>query len=289
MSTDVDTFIRDGMTILRGVFSDAEVAELRTAFTRVADKVTRDPERYESRYTLRENGEADTWGVNHIFAPDLYEPALAGILDKPAILEFARAVLGERLRFWGGHALWAPQRTDYRLNWHRDFGDDDVYIKPGEDTHIQFNVCLMPDDCFQAIPGSHLRPLTAEESRQQRTKGIAELPGQVVARCLPGDVLFMNAHTLHRGSCESGTQRQTVHISLQPYDEPTGGHTSWRFMRNEGYLDGLSPTVRELMQNAVDWDDSHPLSLAETRKRLRTSRNIKRHQANGSTAADSEG
>lgn len=286
MSDQLDAFIRDGLTILHGVFSDDETAELRSAFTRVVDKVNADPERYEARYTLRENGEADTWGVNHIFAPDLYEPALSRILEKPAIMDFAKAILGERLRFWGGHALWAPTKTDYELNWHRDFGDDDVYIEAGGDTHLQFNVCLLPDDCFRAIPGSHLRPLTAEEGHQQRVKGIAALPGEVVARCRPGDVLMMNAHTLHRGSCGVGRPRQTVHLSLQPFDEPTGGHTSWRYMRTEGYLDGLPPTMRELMRNAIAWDDAHPLSLAEARRRLRTSRDIKRHRADGATTAD---
>ncbi|MFI7110332.1 phytanoyl-CoA dioxygenase family protein [Nonomuraea sp. NPDC050227] len=283
MEEEIDAFARDGFTLLRRVFSSAQLSRMRKAFIRIEDSVRVAPDRYATRYTARDGG-ADTWGVNHVFAPDLYEPELASVFDDARVMGFVHAVLGQPVRFWGGHALWGPRRVAYQLNWHRDFGEHEAFDPSGRSTHVQFNACLLADECFRVIPGSHRRPLTVEEAEQQRTKGIAPLPGEVSVQCAPGDVLMMNAHALHRGSCDVGVARQTLHVSLQPYAEPTGGHASWRFMRTPGYLDGLPAPLRELMHNAVTWDDEHRLSLAEMRRRLRISRDIKKQLADGGPA-----
>ncbi len=279
MQSYVRSFTEDGYVIVRDVLPDTELAALRAALSRVEAKVNERPDAYDTRYTANDESTVDTWGVNHVFAPELYEDVFARVFELTQVMGFVRAVLGERLRFWGGHALWAPRSVPYELNWHRDFGDHDFFRPDGSTTHVQFNVCLLPDACFRVVPGSHRRPLTDAESHQQSTKGMDPLPGEVVAECTAGDVLFMNAHTLHRGSCEVGTPRQTLHLSLQPYDEPTGGQTSWRFMREPGYLESVPPTVRELMRNAIEWDDAHPLSLAESLRRRRASREIRKHHA----------
>ncbi|MDF3290294.1 phytanoyl-CoA dioxygenase family protein [Streptomyces silvisoli] len=279
MESEIRRFIDDGYVIVRGIFSEEELAPLRAALARVRQKVDDRPHAYETRFTTDDGTTVDTWGVNHVFSPELYEGEFSRVFERPDVMDLARALLGERLRFWGGHALWAPRSVRYELNWHRDFGDYDFFQPNGESTHVQFNVCLLADACFRVIPGSHRRPLTAQEAQQQAARGTDALPGEVVARCEPGDVLFMNAHTLHRGSCEVGTLRQTLHLSLQPFDEPTGGHTSWRFMRADGYLDMLSPAVQDLMRNSIAWDDAHPLSLAESLRRTRAAREIKKHRA----------
>ncbi|MEV4690568.1 phytanoyl-CoA dioxygenase family protein [Micromonospora echinospora] len=279
MEEHVRRFADEGYTIIGGIFSDTELRRMRAALANVEAKVIADPSAFETRYTANEGATVDTWGVNHVLAPDLYDYAFAEVYEKALLMDFVHAVLGERLRFWGGHALWAPRVKNYELNWHRDHGDDDVYHPSGETTHIYFNICLLADSCFRLVPGSHRRPLTPAEADQQKAKGFAALPGEVIAQCRPGDVLFVNAHSLHRGSCRVGTDRQTLHMSLQPYDEPTGGHLSWGFMRQEGYVDQLPPAVRELMRNAIEWDDNHPLSLAEMRRRLRLKREHKKNRA----------
>ncbi|HET6480334.1 MAG TPA: phytanoyl-CoA dioxygenase family protein [Actinoplanes sp.] len=280
----VEKFVRDGFVVLGNVFQENQLNEMGQAFARIEKKVTDAPENYATRYTARTGG-ADTWGVNHVFAEELYEPELASVFENPQIMDFIHSALGNQIRFWGGHALWAPRRVGYNLNWHRDFGEHDVFNSTGQSNHVQFNVCLLSDSCFRAVPGSHRRPLTTEEAHQQRSRGVAPLGGEVVAGCSPGDVLMMNAHVLHRGSCDVGSARQTLHLSVQPMDEPTGGQSSWKFMRKPGYLDTLPAGMRELMQNAIDWDDRNPLSLAETRKRMRTSREIGNQLADGNPAS----
>lgn len=279
MEYHVQEFIDRGFAIVPGLFNDRDIHRLREALERIVTKVSADPAAYDTRYTAKSDEVVDIWGVNHIFLPELYEEAIAQVFDNAGLMSVVRAVLGDKLRFWGAHALWSPRIVDYELHWHRDFGDHYRFDPSGATTHVQFNVCLFDEACFRAVPGSHRRPLTPEEQAEVDAKGLNPLPGEVVAECRAGDVLFMNAHTLHRGSCQAGLMRRTLHINLQPQDEPTGGHTSWSFMREEGYLDRMTSTVRSLMQNTIDWDDTHPLPLSEMRRRMRISRDIKQHEA----------
>ncbi|WP_405160861.1 phytanoyl-CoA dioxygenase family protein [Nocardia sp. NBC_01499] len=279
MNQYVRAFVEQGFALLPEVLDEPTRKRWLAAVDRTAATVRAAPEAYESRYTLRTEHETDTWGVSHIFDPSLYDPVFAEIFEHPEVMGFVRAVLGEQLRFWTAHALWEPSSVDYELNWHKDNMETDRYAPDGRSTHVQFNVCLTGDDCFRVVPGSHRRPLTGRERTQVDANGIGPLPGELTMRCLPGDVLFMNHHALHRGSGAAGVVRRTLHVNLQAADEPTGGHTSWRYMRQEGYLHRMSTTVRELMANTIAWDDAHPLPVSEVMRRRRASRDIKKHEA----------
>jgi hypothetical protein len=277
--TAEDDFRRRGFVVVPALVPGSLLAELRTDLEQVRDQVAAAPTDFETRYTYRGPEGADTWGVNHVFEPRLVRPSFARLLEETGLLDIATELLGgTELRFWGGHALWAPRRRNYQLHWHRDFGDTDVYSASGRPDHVQFNVCLLPDKCFSVIPGSHRRPLTPAE-RDQVGRSAAALPGAQEVRCRVGDVLFMNARTVHRGACPVGVPRLTLHLSVQPSDAPTGGHGSHRFLRTPGLLDTMPPRVRALMANAIRWDDEHPLTLAESLRRQRVGRRIKRHDA----------
>ncbi|MFB8215783.1 phytanoyl-CoA dioxygenase family protein [Streptomyces anulatus] len=285
MDTYVRSFVDEGYAHIPAVLDASTRDRWRASVDRTAAAVRAAPGDFDTRYTLRTESETDTWGVSHIFDEALYDPVFAELFEHPGVMGFVRAVLGERLRFWTAHALWEPASVAYELNWHKDNMETDRYAPDGRSTHVQFNVCLTADPCFRLVPGSHRRPLTGTERAQVEAKGTDPLPGETAVVCEPGDVLFMNHHALHRGSGAPGVLRRTLHVNLQAADEPTGGHTSWRFMRKEGYLRRMSPTVRDLMENTIAWDDAHPLPLSETMRRRRASRDIKKHQAkpSGST------
>ncbi|GAB2640210.1 phytanoyl-CoA dioxygenase family protein [Nocardia goodfellowii] len=279
MNQYVRAFVDQGFVLVPGMLDESTLGRWRAAVDRTAATVRAAPDAYESRYTMRTEEKSDTWGVSHIFDPALYDAVFSEVFDHPALMGFVHEVLGERLRFWSAHALWEPTSVNYELNWHKDNMETERYAPDGRSTHVQFNVCLTADDCFRVVPGSHRRPLTDAERAEVDSNGTGSLPGEVVVRSLPGDVLFMNHHALHRGSGVAGVVRRTLHMNLQAADEPTGGHTSWRFMRHEGYLQRMSPTVRALMENTVAWDDAHPLPIAEVVRRRRASRYIKKHDA----------
>lgn len=275
----VNAFRTNGFVLVRSLFSPAEVAPALAAVEVLRETVRADPANHPTRYTSRAPDHIDTWGVNHIFAPEHYDDRLARILAHPALLGFVHHVLGPRLRFWTAHALWSPDRVDYELNWHKDNGEHDHYEATGRPTHVQFNVCLAEDAAFRVVPGSHRRPLTEAERDEIDRLGTGELPGEVVVPCAPGDVLFVNHHTVHRGSCAAGGFRRTLQMNLQAADEPVGGHTSWTFMREPDYLEMVHPALREMMRRTIEWDDAHPLSRAEARRRLRSGRELRMHDA----------
>lgn len=280
MNEYLKKFRDNGFVVIPNVISKNDIQDYLSAVENVKAKVNNAPDEYHTRYTYKEKDEVDTWGVNHIFDIDLYEDNFGDIFYNETIMSFIKAVLGEELRFWGAHALWSPQKVDYELNWHRDYGDYDMYNKSGISTHVQFNIALTSDSSFIAIPGSHKRPLSDKEEQQLISKGTSNLPGETTVHCNPGDVLFMNAHTFHRGACSTNTMRRTLHISLQAKDEPTGGHGSWTYMRKDGLLNMMNPVVQVLMKNAIEWDDKTPLSLQETLHRKRIAKENKSHQAN---------
>jgi len=276
----LDDFVRNGFTVIRGVFSDDEISRYLEANERIVTKVRKDPARYATRYTAHADDLTDTWGVNNIFEPGLYEPDLAGIFGHHGFMAFPRFVLGRHLRFWSAHSLWSPEHVDYELNWHKD-NYEQHFDTTGAARHVQFNVCLTADSSFKAVPGSHRRRLTDAEQAQFDASGIDPLPGAVSVDCAPGDVIYMNYHTLHRGACSAGVHRRTLHMNVQSMAEQTGGQVTWDYMREPGYLDTVEPSLAVLMRRAIDWDDCHPIDRAEARRRMRVKRDVRNHVADG--------
>lgn len=263
-------FLNEGYAVVEGIFTKYEIDQLKDAMEKVITKVKGEPLRYTTRYTLKQEHDYDTWGVNNILKPDLYEPAFGEIFGNERLMGVLNEILGEDLRFWGAHALWSPDKVNYRLRWHRDYGDNELYHPEGIPNHVQFNIPLYPDSCFIAIPGSHRRPLTDQERQEVNNNEANSLPNEAQVPCQPGDVLFMNAHTLHRGVCTSQDYRRTLHYSVQGKEEAYGGHTSYPDMKEKEYLNQLHPTVQKLMSNLVQWDESHPLSSAEMLRKVRS-------------------
>jgi len=273
-SAQAEAFHRDGFVRIPGLFSPAEVAPALAALEELRATVLARPEKHAVRYSSRPPGPIDVWGVSNIMTPGLYDDRLAEVLAHPGLLGFVQEVLGPRLRFWTAHALWSPEMVDYELSWHKDNEEHEYYEASGRPTHVQFNVCLTADDAFRVVPGSHRRPLTDAEREEIGRLGSGELPGEVLVPCEAGDVLFFNHHAVHRGSCENGGPRRTLHMNLQAANEPVGGQTSWKFMREPGYLETVHPTLREMMRRTIEWDDAHPISRAEAMRRLRSKRDI---------------
>jgi hypothetical protein len=278
LKAHLDEFVEQGFTVIREVFSSDEIARLLNANERVVQKVRSDPGAYTTRYTARGDDLVDTWGVNSLFAPELYEADLAAIFDHEPFMALPRYVLGNHLRFWSANSLWSPEQVDYELNWHKD-NFEQHFDPTGASRHVQFNVCLVPDSSFKVVPGTHRRALTEQEQHQFDNSLIDELPGSVAVDCQAGDVIYMNYHALHRGSCKADVFRRTLHMNVQAMAEQTGGQTSYRYMREPGYLEMLEPGLRELMVNAIAWDDAHPIDRAEARRRLRVSRDVRRQDA----------
>lgn len=256
---DVQQFLRDGYFIDRGVFSASELETLRTR-ARIIQDYTRKHLPDGTRFWY---GNADnrknippelapqaTWGVNEITRKELFDPVLVNVFAHPRVDQAMNALL-DQPRAWGIKMLWTPKVIGYNLGWHRDQMKEDLYdfahYKPAKQDHVQFNAALNPDDCFLVVPGSHRRPLTETEWAALKTNKTADLPDQVVAALEPGDILYMDAHTLHRGRSSVEGNRLTLHYScqaqwvpLKPWSPPD----EFAFMTSDAFLSQLDPKAR---------------------------------------------
>lgn len=258
----VTTFLHDGYWIDRAVFSRAELNRLRDLAAGIRDD-TRANLYPGTRFWWGKGSDAveesdelrpmASWGVNEITRPALFEPELVDAFAHPRVNAALHAILGPEPRAWGIKILWTPKVVGYDLGWHRDQMKPDLYdyahLKPIEQDHVQFNAALNHDDCFLVVPGSHRRPLTTEEWDALRHEPTAALPGEVVARLEPGDILYMDAHTLHRGRSPVEGDRLTLHYSAQAQWvplKPWGKETDFAFITSDAFIESLQPPARPL-------------------------------------------
>ena len=261
----VEQFKADGYLILRGMFSREELSHLEPIALRIRDKV-RENLYPGTRYWYHDPSEGPkaknrkfddippelrgqaTWGVNELPRKELFEPDLVNVWAHPKVDAAMQALLDEP-RAWGIKMLWTPKVVGYNLGWHRDQVPEALYdwvhCKPAAQDHIQFNAALHEDDCFLVVPGSHRRPLTEQEWAAVRKPD--DLPGQVVAALEPGDILFMDAHALHRGRCSVDSDRLTLHYSAQSQWVPLKewgheGHMDW--LRSDAFINQIEPKAR---------------------------------------------
>lgn len=290
---EIKQFNELGYLILSDVVSKNLIHRLKEALENTWKKVNKEPEKYNTRLLTTKNdaGILDTWGVNNILSPQLYDKCYDDILAEEKIINAIKDLIGPQLRFWGAHALWSPQKKNYELYWHRDMVGPEIYEPTGKPNHVQCNVPVYIDNSFHVIPGSHKRPPTNEELNQIQNGKSNEILNEVTVTCAPGDVLLMNAWTIHRGVCSFNHRRRTIHFSLQPKDEHFGGHASPDWMRDQIYLNRLNKVTRELMQNLIEWDDRNPISreeLIELRRKSKNNREYLAKQSKISTMRDKD-
>lgn len=278
-ASDVAQFKRDGFFIARGVFSESELERLRELAHKIQQK-TRENFYGGTRYWYRnaenveqippEDRARSTWGVSALTRKALFEPDLINVFAHPHINQAMHALL-DQPRAWGIKILWNPEIDGYDLQWHRDFGDKSLYdyvqYKPEAQDHVQFNAALYEDNSFVVIPGSHRRALTEQEWDAVNSKSNVVLPGEVEASLKPGDIVYMDAHALHRGRCPVDARRLTLHYSaqaqwvpLKPWGhEVTEQEDFWGWLTSDEFLSQIAPAARpyyERLRTAQYTDDA---------------------------------
>jgi hypothetical protein len=257
-------FKREGYWIDRGVFQGDVLEDLRLRAGAIQARCRREPMRGIRHWWGRgadavEESEEDqgraSWGVNEITRPELFDASLVNVFGHSRVRAALEGILGPEPRAWGIKILWTPQLVGYNLGWHRDQMGRDFYdfvhLKPESPDHVQFNAALNEDTCFRLVPGSHRRPLTETEWAAVRSDPTAPLPGEVVATLAPGDILYMDAHALHRGRSALGEDRLTLHYSAQAQWVPLvpwGAPEDFAFITSDAFLQALHPHVKSLYE-----------------------------------------
>lgn len=182
------------------------------------------------------------WGVQHLLHPDL--PASATFTTSyfhPRILPPAAALMrcadgnvADNLVMELYNLLIRPD-ADFELRWHRDdipptaTDEEEAVRLAGHAMHAQWNVALYPDSSLVVVPGSHRRPRTRAE--READPFDKDMPGQLVVRMEPGDVVFYDNNILHRGVYDASIERMTLHGSV---GDVRGGVTRARNVLQHG-------------------------------------------------------
>ncbi|KAI0396552.1 phytanoyl-dioxygenase family protein [Xylariaceae sp. FL0594] len=190
------------------------------------------------------------WGVQGLLNPALGREdadVFTASYFHPRILEVAKALLtyepengdveecrDEDLVLELYNMLVRPA-SSFELEWHRDDvprtatreeEEEKLGLRQGQEGggagmkkkknkrywNTQWNLALFPDESLIVVPGSHVRPRTDEERAAHPLE--KNMPGQLVVRLEPGDVVFYDNNILHRGVYDAGRERMSLHGSV---------------------------------------------------------------------------
>ena len=223
-----------GYVVVDNLFEPRVLAELHAAVSRVRAKVLSGE---VDIYTHRSD-KGEPWAIRGLFAPEFGEPIFAEHILDPRLMEFARSVLGPELRLGGTLIFTNPDQNNYGTGWHRDVGKEFLDVDEATEMAMlnrpqrsfKWHLALAPDSCLQLIPGSHRRYRTERErevlfGKTEAGEGRSneDLPGQYTIELRPGQTVFWNGNTIHRGVYQAGVSRLTlvgVWERYRPDEEP---------------------------------------------------------------------
>ena len=195
---------RDGYTVLRGVFTDAEVAELRSEIDAVFESTP--PERVrddkdEFRYEMLNRSAACQRAIAH-----------------PRILEAIEPLLGDDCHVIANTAWRNPPQFPGGI-WHSDAGphvpraedvpwDDRIpYPVFAIGAHILLQDCTLADGPTAVVPGSHRSGRLAPFDRMNDVDLSYDGRPPVVLDGAAGDVSLFVSDSWHRGLPAAGRPR----------------------------------------------------------------------------------
>lgn len=256
---------RDGYAIIKSVFPTQRLDALRAAATHTACDArtglwphTRVVGRQFPPWDPAEALEHGIWGVQHLLHPDLEDsPEFTKVYFSEEILSAARDLLecGDDELVMELFNMLVRPGTNYELRWHRDDIPPEASAEEEERRldepawHAQYNLALYPDSSLVVVPGSHRRARTDAERAAAPYE--PNLPGQLVVRLDPGDVVFYNNNILHRGVYDAMAERMTLHGSV-------------------GHVRGEKARARNVLQHGVgEWVERCKFDVLEGRERTR--------------------
>ena len=152
------------------------------------------------------------------------------------IIRICEQLLSPDLVLEQASILYAQKGNYYRQGWHRDVWqlpekviNNNIFTSNFFYNSIQVNLALSDDDCFWIVPGTHKRPLRPEEEdlflgSKYYTPINTDMPNQQNIFLNPGEAIFYNNYSLHRGHNEFGRSRNTFHASYHSKKHPPTWH-----------------------------------------------------------------
>lgn len=200
--------------------------------------------------------------------------AIQDVICQPALRAIAADLLGEGIVIDGASLFYADAGVDYRQGWHRDLMQvPDEQIDPRwfsadyRYNYVQVNIPLTDDPCLWIVPGSHRRPLNAEEravfgnTEKMAPVDAPELSGGKQLVLQPGEAVFYNNYAVHRGYGGVLAQRRiTIHLGFHSRLHAPTCHFGVLDHREytADYLASLAPAVRAALEDHIAERARHP-------------------------------
>ncbi len=236
---DLRDFERDGFVVVPGALSPADVRRLHALTDRAR----------------RGTAAADDGSV-HMLGFVGREPAFAGLVDHPRVLDLVCATLGWNVHMYHCHLDVhppSPPNGPQRWRWHQDGGRQNIEIESDPRPRLSVKVAWFLSDVSQpgrgnllVIPGSHRR------NRLPRPDSPEEAPpppaGATEVLAGPGTAVIFDRRLWHaRGENRSRRTRRALFLAYT---------YRWvrerdRYPRSSSWFRALSPVQRQLLGAAA--------------------------------------
>ncbi len=198
-TTEIELYNRDGFLIVRGAAKDEPLKRPQNELDRLRTDV--------ENGTLRGNHlmENDRQ-ARVVFDPYDHSPTLRELVNRPEMLERAKAIVGGKIHLHHTKLMCKPALEGTAQPWHQDH-----YYWPGKKPNqMAVFVCIDPsteaNGCLRCIPGTHTNGLREHHQEFHEKTGERhwvcnvskeELDRQVLFLGEPGDLIFFGSLTIH--------------------------------------------------------------------------------------------
>ena len=184
----------------------------------------------------------------------------ADYLASPYVLDVVQDLLGSEIHDLSLHCRGGNFKYAHKMVWHRDGMDrhhtveEEMRILTRRLKTIQWNCALYDGDaCFHFVPGSHRRPISAQELASFKANPRADLPGQMVAELKAGETIYYNNSALHQGVYQTGQRRETLSGGFKALSVPGSQHYACdkEYMLEPGYLETMPVRLRPCLEASI--------------------------------------
>ena len=235
MKIDRDRFLEEGYLIVREAIPPDQLEAVRRAYETLVD--------YQREIWARERGADDPpggeWEIARQPRLNLNRAGIIDRIDERSIMAI-EAWLFEKIQEVSSVLLDVPDAavTDMMMmcnpvrhhgpaKWHRDMyppisaplaGYNNDILEAGP-RYVQWNISLYDDDVLCVVPGTHIRPNTAEEDAGIGVDPAEPLPGMVRTNLKAGDGVVYILPILHWGSNYSTRLRRCMHSGFSTFTQ----------------------------------------------------------------------
>ena len=256
-----------GYVFVPGIYASERAARLRLICDRILSHW-----RVQNPETGKSGGDENATCMRHLNHPGYFKHDAGEFVEimraaaDPAVLDVARAILGEEPLFRCTSYFFNPMGTSQDGNWHRDtqFTIPEIEAEkkfltsqsdPGSGVQIQ--IALAPSEDVEYVPESHRRWDTDAEFQIRRADNNKNwhsnhMPGALRFKQAPGDAVLFNPVGLHRGRYHTDKLRRTLMLTYTKTSAPCLDYFSMQpWFLEAGHLDALDPETRAFFTTFV--------------------------------------